>query len=35
LNIFPRIERKRLAYSEGASEIRTIEIVVVHLVTPL
>jgi hypothetical protein len=32
---FPWAERQRLADSEGASDIRTIKIVVVHLMTPL
>jgi hypothetical protein len=35
LNIFPEIELQRLTNSEGASDIRTIEISIVHLVTPL
>jgi hypothetical protein len=35
LNIFPGIERQRSTDSEGASDIKTIEIATVHLATPL
>jgi hypothetical protein len=35
LNIFPGIERQRLADSEGAADIGNIEIATVNLVTPL